>query len=114
MAWWIEPATLSADIQGALAGGAVAAVLDKGSIARRMSNGVGAVAISVAMTGATVSLLTHWFPGAVDMKTAIAAIWAICGLVIAEAAQRVARRILHRSDDIGDAAVDKITGKKHD
>lgn len=101
---------ITADIKGALSGGVVAILLDRGTVTRRFFNGAGGVVFSYATTKGVVSILSsyHVVPSSDDVLILFGAVLGITGLVVAESLQRIARRILHRSNDIGDGIVDKI------
>jgi hypothetical protein len=102
---------IASDLKGALAGGAVTAILDQGTFWRRLRNGVGGVAIAIAMTPTTVVIVTALVGSSEEVRIAVSAIWAIVGLIIADALQRVARRVAGKSDEIGDAVVGDIIKK---
>lgn len=103
----------SVELKGALAGGIVSAILDRGTIFHRFVNGCGSVIFSITMTPAVIELFGWYVFRPTDaIRTSIAAILALVGLIVAEALQRTARRIASRSGDIGDSILDKIPGMK--
>jgi len=99
---------LGAEFKGALAGGIVAVVLDNGSIWHRAFNGIGSIAIAVVITPGVVDILARlWIQPTQGIVTLVAAILALVGLILAEFVQRVARRLLFRSNDVADKLIDR-------
>ena len=108
-------ASFSAEIKGALAGGFVALLLEQGTVLHRITNGFGAVCVSYVFAPATVDLITHYFlKPTPNITIAIAAIWALVGIIIVEFVQRFARRLLFKSDSIADRTINKVLGKEDD
>jgi hypothetical protein len=101
---------ITADLKGAIAGGVVAALIDKTHTwHHRFLNGCGAVAFAYALTpGVMEALQLFGFKGGSGLLRLVACILALIGVILAETIQRIAKRILLRSDDIGDKLVDKL------
>lgn len=107
-------AQIAADVKGALAGGVVACILDRGTLIRKLFNGIGSVVISITFTRGVLDLTGSFIPKTDNVTMLFAAVFAIVGIVMAEILQRVARRVLGRTDALTDKVVDKYTGTRHD
>lgn len=98
-------AGFAADIRGAVAGGFVAALIDRGPWWRRALNGTGSVLFSVAVTRGLLDLM-H-LPKSDDLVSMVAAVTALVGIIVTESLQRVVRRLLGRMERRADGAVDQ-------
>lgn len=100
----------SADIKGALMGGVVSLILDKGSKTRRFFNGLGSVIFSYATTNGLLEILGKSIPKTESVIILAASVLAIVGIAVAEILQRIVRRIIGHADEVVDTALEKYVG----
>jgi hypothetical protein len=102
---------ISEAIKGAIVGGAIGAIIDRGPFLKRTMNGFGAILAAIAFAPATIDLGMYFAPvlfGSARVHFAVAATWALVGLIVAESIQRIARAALRDSDAIGAKIANKI------
>jgi predicted Na+-dependent transporter len=106
--------SFTADIKGALAGGIVSALMDTGDVWRGIRNGFAGTLISVVTAPAIVEALTKtgMVAASDNLLAATSAIMALVGVIVAEAIQRIARRLMARSETFADRVADKHLGKR--
>jgi hypothetical protein len=106
--WDLFPA-FSSEIKGAISGGVIAAILDRGSISRRLTNGIGSVLFALIATRGLVDLLN--LPSTDNVISLISAVLAIVGIIVAESLQRLFRRMALRIEGNAEKIADRYTGK---
>lgn len=111
---WLSDIT--PDVKGAIIGGAITFVSERGGIVKRIASGVVGVLLAMTATDGVVSLLGKFagIPASPDILKLVAALLAISGVPMVEIIQRFFRRLAGRSEGIADGVADKITGKKDD
>lgn len=112
MDFWTTLAGFADDLRGALAGGIMAALLDKGPLWQRLLNGGVASLFAVAVSRGIVEV-AH-LPPSGDVRAMIAAIMALLGVILADGAQRILRRLVsvvrERAGDVVDRIATRIVG----
>ncbi len=106
--WDLFPA-FSSEIKGAISGGVIAAILHRGSVARRLTNGIGSVLFALIATRGIVDLFG--LPSTDNVISLISAVLAIVGIIVAESLQRFFRRLTQRIEGTAEKIADRYTGK---
>lgn len=99
------------DIKGALIGGTIATLMDTGTWWHRARNGFGSMLVSFMCAPFTLDMLGKFMTRNTSLTILVSALYALGGLIFAEAAQRVFRRIAGRSEQFADKVMDRIEDK---